>query len=209
MNESSDDAVTRLYLVRHGQVHNPDALAYGHLPRFRISALGRAQAEATAGWLGARAITALFTSPLLRARQTATIIRGRIGDVSLHTARDLRESELARFWQGVPWLEVARLHPELYETFERAPSRITTGETINAQAARVAGVCRRAARRYPGAALALISHRDPILSLRLTLEGRPDDLNRTDCRQGSVTEFTWDGRALRFQRYVEPDAVLD
>ena len=30
-----------LYLVRHGEVHNPDAVIYGHLPGFGLSECGR------------------------------------------------------------------------------------------------------------------------------------------------------------------------
>jgi probable phosphoglycerate mutase len=197
-------APTRLYLLRHGLVDNPDELAYGHLPRFRLSPEGREQADAAGRWLADKGIAAIFTSPLLRARQTVRIIRRYLDDAPLHTLRALRESELARVWQGARWQEIAHKYPELYETFLEAPSRITAGETMAAMAARMRSACLRAARRYPGASLTLVSHRDPILALRLGLEGRPDELNSTKCAQCSITEFATDGRALEFVAYVEP-----
>ncbi|MGH2583903.1 MAG: histidine phosphatase family protein [Dehalococcoidia bacterium] len=196
---------SRLLLVRHGRVHNPDELAYGHLPRFRIDPEGRRQAERAARRLAAEGVVALYASPLLRARQTALIVRRELGDVPLHQDRRLRESELARLWQGLPWQEIAVTHPELYAAFESTPSQITTGETMAAMASRMASVCQSAARRYPGAAVALISHRDPILALRLTIAGgNLDALNQTACLPGSITELLWHGNRLDFARYVEP-----
>lgn len=196
---------SRLFLVRHGRVDNPDELAYGHLPRFRIDPEGRRQAERAARWLAAEGVIALYTSPLLRARQTALIVRRELGEVPLHQDRRLRESELARFWQGLPWQQIARTHPDLYAAFESTPSQITTGETMAAMAARMASVCQSAARRYSGAAVALISHRDPILALRLTVSGGDlDALNRTACLPGSITELLWRGNGFDFVRYVEP-----
>lgn len=198
-------APARLYLVRHGRVQNPDELAYGHLPRFPLDAEGRDQAERAATWLAERGVVAIYRSPLLRARQTAEIIRRALGAVPLHTWRDLRESELARLWQGLAWREIAVSQPELFAAFEQSPSTISAGETMAAMAARMRAVCRRAARRYPGAAVALVSHRDPILSLRLAVEGRSgDELNHTRCQPGSITVLESAGNTLTFVEYVEP-----
>jgi broad specificity phosphatase PhoE len=195
----------RLYLVRHGHVHNPPELAYGHLPRFGLDREGREQAARAGAWLARAGVAALVTSPLLRARQTARIIRETVGPISLSIDRRLRESELARVWQGLAWTEIARDHAALYSTFERTPSRITTGETMEAMAGRMLDACRQAGRRYEGQAVALISHRDPILALRLTLDGGDlDALHATPCRQGSITVLTAAAEGLRFADYVEP-----
>jgi broad specificity phosphatase PhoE len=132
-----------LFLVRHGRVHNPRELAYGHLPRFRLDGEGRVQASRAGAWLAKAGVTALISSPLLRARQTAGVIREQMGPVPLHLDRRLRESELARFWQGQAWVEIAREHSTLYQTFERTPSQVTIGESMIAMAARMQAACRR------------------------------------------------------------------
>lgn len=195
----------RLFLVRHGRVHNPDEVAYGHLPRYRIGDEGQAQALRAAAWLAPLGVMAIYVSPLLRARQTARVIRAACGNPPMHTNRRLRESELARFWQGMPWQQIAVAHPELFATFESAPSTITTGETMTAMAARMRSACLTAARRYPGGTLVLVSHRDPILALRLQAEGRShDDLNQTTCQPGSISEFTVEDGRVRFVGYTEP-----
>jgi probable phosphoglycerate mutase len=199
-------ADTCLYLVRHGRVHNPREIAYGHLPRYGLDAHGRVQAHAAGRWLASRDISAIFTSPLLRARQTAAIIRAVVGEVPLHRAHNLRESELARHWQGVPWREIELEHPELYALFMTTPSKVTIGETLMAMADRLRRLCLRVARRYPGCGAVLVSHRDPILALRLTLtSGDLDALASTLCQPGSVTELRLEGGALRFVGYTEPE----
>ncbi len=195
---------TRLFLVRHGKVDNPDQLAYGHLPRFGLDVDGRAQAHRAGEWLADKSVIAIYTSPLLRARQTTHIIRAALCDVPVHRSRRLIESGLARHWQGLPWQEIERVHPELFAQFQSTPSQITTGESMAEMARRVASICRQAARRYPGATVALVSHRDPILSLRLSLEGEPDALNQTPCQTASITELRADGGNLQLVGYVEP-----
>jgi broad specificity phosphatase PhoE len=197
--------MSNLFLVRRGRVHNPNEVAYGHLPRFGLDAEGRLDADRAAAVLAVRQIAAIFVSPLLRARQTARVIRRAVGDVPLHQDVRLRESELARFWQGLPWRELTAVHADLYATFETTPSLIETGETMAAMASRMRSACLGAARRYPSCAVALVSHRDPILALRFAAtDGDFDALNRTPCRQGSITELHVEGRQLTFERYIEP-----
>jgi len=62
---------THLLWIRHGLVHNPDAIVYGRLPGYRLSELGQRQAQAAGNALRALPLVALFSSPQLRARQTA------------------------------------------------------------------------------------------------------------------------------------------
>jgi probable phosphoglycerate mutase len=56
-----------LLLIRHAE---PDT-EHGPRPDPPLSALGRAQGEALAAWLGGEPLAAVYTSPLLRARETA------------------------------------------------------------------------------------------------------------------------------------------
>jgi len=65
---------TVIYIVRHGHVHNPGNIVYARLPRFRLSETGREQAKQAARALAEVHPAIIFTSPMLRARQTAGII---------------------------------------------------------------------------------------------------------------------------------------
>jgi probable phosphoglycerate mutase len=65
---------TIIHFVRHGLVHNPKGIYYGRLPRYGLNAEGRTQAAHAGRYLAQRPITAIFSSPMLRARQTAAIV---------------------------------------------------------------------------------------------------------------------------------------
>ena len=65
---------TTLYLMRHGQVHNPTHILYGRLPGYHLSEEGRRQAHAAGRWLRDKPLTAIYCSPMERAQETAGII---------------------------------------------------------------------------------------------------------------------------------------
>jgi broad specificity phosphatase PhoE len=102
------------YLVRHGQsVSNVEERVQGQ-EDVALSDLGRRQAAEVAAW-AARVheespFTEVWTSPLLRARDTAAAIAARI-DRPLLTADDLRELHAGVF-QGHLWADLEVLFPE-------------------------------------------------------------------------------------------------
>jgi broad specificity phosphatase PhoE len=65
---------TCISLVRHATVHNPSYIFYGRLPGFSLSKKGRLEAARAAAALKNLRIEGVFSSPLLRCRQTATEI---------------------------------------------------------------------------------------------------------------------------------------
>src|SRR5216684_4474678 len=68
----------RLILVRHGETVGNSRIRYYGRTDLALSDLGRAQMRAAAvtlaGLLGAQRFTQVFTSPLIRARESARII---------------------------------------------------------------------------------------------------------------------------------------
>jgi probable phosphoglycerate mutase len=145
--------VTRLVLVRHGQTAwNLEGRAQGHTD-VGLDETGRAQAAALAPYVAAMAPSALWSSDLARARETADQLAAETG-LAVRTDRRLREFDAGaragltigefaeRFpeahasWQGghitghVPGAEsvaevVARMAPALREIWEATPA----GET--------------------------------------------------------------------------------
>jgi len=65
---------TRISFVRHGHVYNPDHILYGRLPNYKLSRWGRDDAARAASFFKDARLCALFTSPMLRARQTGNEI---------------------------------------------------------------------------------------------------------------------------------------
>ena len=66
--------MTIIHVVRHGEVHNPEAILYGRLPDYHLSELGRQMAQAAADHLADRDVTYVVSSPLERAQETAAPI---------------------------------------------------------------------------------------------------------------------------------------
>src|SRR5712671_5870809 len=102
--------VTRLIVVRHGEtVWNVEDKLQGQMDS-ELTPLGNAQSQALAERLSRCAISALYSSDLGRAGQTAELIAARTGQQIRFDAR-LRERHLGIF-QGRTWAEVQRLFPE-------------------------------------------------------------------------------------------------
>ena len=66
---------TTISVVRHGHIVNERGVFHGRLPGFPLSEEGVSQAHAAAGALLDDPIAVIFTSPMLRARQTARILQ--------------------------------------------------------------------------------------------------------------------------------------
>jgi broad specificity phosphatase PhoE len=180
-------ATTTVLMVRHAEVHNPQRLFYGRLPAFRLSAWGEQQAEKTAAKLADRPITAVYSSPLIRARQTAA----RIADHHPGATRLVTELlyEIGTSWQGTPYSQF-KAGFSAYEN-RREPG----DESIADIAARMTEFVVRACQRHPGETIVGVSHGDPISILRLTLKGGPltvAGLRATEfAGLGSIMEITF------------------
>lgn len=157
--------MTTILLIRHADVHNPGDVLYGRLPRFRLSADGVRQAEATAEALAGETLAAIYTSPMLRARQTARIIARHHPDAPLRAARALIEVRTG--WEGTPWTELDR-DTNLYD-----PPKRPDDENIVDIADRMGRFLRLLAGRHAGRIVACVSHGDPIIIARVLFEGGP------------------------------------
>ncbi len=87
----SDNQQTTISLIRHGQVYNPGRVIYGRLPGFGLSNVGKRQVESTAEYLRLTNLAVIYSSPLLRARETADIIQQFHKDQSVMIADPINE----------------------------------------------------------------------------------------------------------------------
>lgn len=155
---------TDFYLIRHAEVHNPRALFYGRLPRFRLSVAGEARARGIAETLtgdGVR-LAAVYSSPRLRARQTAAPLGQKV-------RLDKELDELRTHWQGTPQTEIGRRIA--WDFF--GPGWEPGDETLPEVAARLERFLDRALRRHQGEAFAAVTHGDPLLILAGRCAGLP------------------------------------
>jgi len=195
---------TRVHLIRHGEVHNPDGILYGRLPGFRLSDTGRAQAVAAAELLAGRDIVAVIASPLQRAQETAAPIAAR-HSLAIDTDDDLIES--ANFFEGkrVSPGDGAWRNPRFWWHL-RNPLRPSWGEPYDQIAARMATAVNKARARAAGHEVVCVSHQLPVWTARQHLTGNRlwHDPRRRECGVGSVTTLIYDGDRLVDVDYQVP-----
>jgi len=103
---------TTIYLMRHGHVHNPQNILYGRLPGFSLSEMGIGQAQAAGEWLANKPISAIYSSPMERAVQTAGIVAA--SHETLSPIVDERIVEVSTPHEGRPTAELAAVGWDLY-----------------------------------------------------------------------------------------------
>ena len=140
-----------IYLIRHGLPDFPDGkrmcLGVTDIP---LGPEGLAQAREMASRLPP--VTAVYSSPLLRARQTAAAIGQ---DVTV--IEDLREMD-AGAWDGLTFEEIRLRYPELYAARGTNPNLLPPGaEDHAAGLRRFRAALEKIARECPGDA-AVVAH---------------------------------------------------
>jgi broad specificity phosphatase PhoE len=197
--------VTVLHLVRHGQVENPEKIVYGRQRGWRLSARGRAEAEAVARHLGARPLARVYTSPLERAVQTATAIAGTCGG-EVEPREGLTEAMLCAKWEGLSWREVRTRRAGEWARYLFRPLEVTdVSEDLRALGARIEAELRAIAAAHPEQQVVAVSHGDPLKAGVLALTGGDlRDLHRNPIPTGGLVslEMDGDGRARVLERWA-------
>ena len=150
---------TRISLVRHATVNNPSDIFYGRLPGFSLSQRGRREAGRAAEALKNLRIEDVFSSPLLRCRQTA--------------------AEILKYHRHVK-LKKSALITEVFTPFQGQPSDIAdfrggdvytgAGERYEQPGdilKRVRKFVSRTRRRFAGKHVVAVTHGDVVLFMVL------------------------------------------
>ena len=189
----SNGETTRVLLVRHGQSQgNAERRFGGHTPT-PLSELGRAQAEATARALASENITAIYSSDLLRAAQTAEPLARSTG-LRVEQSSAFRERSVG-LMEGLTFEEAAAAHPEEYAALLRRDfDRVLAGgESYRQLLDRASARLDSAVERNAGGTVSVFSHTGTICILILHLMGaldapelRPVWISSSNC---GVTRF--------------------
>jgi broad specificity phosphatase PhoE len=201
---------TRIYLIRHADVENPNKVLYGHLDGFDLSALGRAQATAIGEHLRDENVRRIVHSPLARAFETARLVNAGLAQPAiLESEPELREAEFSRYLQGVPYWQVPLRRPLWF--VHKAKRGIVPGdESIDRMGTRILSVIRRLAREHPGQAMAVVSHADPINAAWILLDGRAHnerEMYRKAVDKAGMLRIDLEGETPRTWEYIPPPAV--
>lgn len=163
---------TRILLARHGETEwNRLGRWQGHADP-PLNDLGRRQAETLAEQLAGDTVSAVYSSDLRRARDTARIVAERIG-VVVTEDRALREIDVGS-WSGLTRDEVRERFPEGYARW-LAGDIGHDGETRDELARRVVPAVESIAHDHPDETVLVVSHGGVIRALRRHAAGDPGE----------------------------------
>ena len=195
----------RLVLLRHGRTAwNHEARAQGHSD-IPLDEVGHAQAASVAPYLARLTPSALWTSDLARARETAAYLERATGLGAVVDPR-LREYDLGER-TGMTMAEYAAGHPDEYAVFRRGRYDVVPGSETTAQV--VARICAALdevfASLSPGGTAVVVSHGAALKVSVLELLGWPEAQAATlqgldNCGWAVLEDSGPDGR-LRLAAY--------
>ena len=162
---------TRLYLIRHGQsAGNAEGRFGGHGPT-PLSELGQQQAVKTANALAKEGISAIYSSDLQRAVQTAEPL-AKLLKLRVNTSKAFRERNVGVL-EGLTFDESKERYPnDYYALINRNILHvITQGESYRQLLRRITAETRNIIRRHQGERIAIFSHTGAICYLTLHFLG--------------------------------------
>ena len=168
------NTVTRVLLIRHGQSQGNAERRFGGHSATALSERGRQQAAATARALQSESITAIYSSDLLRAVETATPLAEALGLEIIQTSA-FRERSVGHM-EGLTFEEAAEQYPDEYAALLRRDFDhvLLGGESYRQLLDRAAQQLDRAIEENAGGTIAVFSHTGTICILALHLMGALD-----------------------------------
>lgn len=165
---------TRVLLIRHGQSEGNAAGRFGGHTATPLSERGHAQAEATARALLSEKVSAIYSSDLRRAVETAAPL-ARLTGLEVQLTAAFRERSVG-VMEGLTFEEAAQQHPEQYAALLRRDFEhiLHGGESYRQLLDRAAQALDQAIARHAGASIAVFSHTGTICILILHILGALD-----------------------------------
>lgn len=204
---------TTLVLVRHGETAwNAEGRVQGQTD-VPLNDVGRAQAEALVPVLGAERFDAMYSSDLLRVRETAQPTARVLGlDAALDAG--LRERHYGQF-ETLTYVECAERFPAEFERFraKELDFDFGTGESLQAFNARSMACVRAIAERHPGAEVLIFTHGGVLeMLLRAATARGLRSARDFDIPNAAINRFEYAAGAWTLRAWAERahlDAALD
>ncbi|MGH2399464.1 MAG: histidine phosphatase family protein [bacterium] len=166
-------AATRIYLIRHAETLWNNERRYQGTLNSPLSEAGWDQSYRTRDALRGAPLRAVYSSPLVRAQETADVIAEPHG-LPVVTVDGLSEIRVGE-WEGLTTEEIEARYAEAVHQWYTAPhlARIPGGETIEEMRLRAVSAFEEIRTRHDGQTLAVIAHGGVNKSIILTALGAP------------------------------------
>ncbi|BDQ00869.1 histidine phosphatase family protein [Aquiluna sp. KACHI24] len=196
---------SRLHLVRHGEVFNPEGVLYERIEGFGLSGLGHQMAAAAAKQLQSERIqiSKLVVSPLQRTRESAKPISELFG---IEPTIDERVIEPWNDFRGLRVGPRAILKRPSILLKLHNPSKPSWGEPFTEIADRMTSAALDHWSEVEGGDVVIVSHQLPIWMVYRSASGLklPHDPRDRRCSLSSITSFEVIDGKLREVAYREP-----
>jgi probable phosphoglycerate mutase len=184
---------TTILMARHGETDwNRDSRFQGHADT-TLNDAGREQARALGERLADDGIVAIYTSPLLRARETAGIVAARLG-LEVEALDALREVDVGS-WSGLTRAEVEERFPDGFRRWLEFDHGWDDGESYDELGLRVLAALADLAGLHPGERVLVVSHGGP---MRAALAAAAE-VAYADARRGAKPVGNCEVAVFRFE----------
>ncbi|HSB84408.1 MAG TPA: histidine phosphatase family protein [Nitrosarchaeum sp.] len=156
--------------LRHGQAkNNIERILTGRTPGIPLTEKGIEQAEKAAKFLEHMNISAIYSSPIERAKHTAEIV-GKHNSLDVVIDDRLIELDMGKF-TGVPYDEIFSSHGNVFMKFYNGELEIAHNgvETFSEVKKRVLGIVDHVIENHPDQNVVLVTHMDPIKAMLSTI----------------------------------------
>ena len=150
--------ITRLYLIRHGQVEGHEEKRYNGQGNVALTPVGKIQSEKTCCALSDSPLQAVYSSDLYRCYHCARLI-AKDHRIKLVRQPGLREVHMGH-WEGRTWTDLQQSFPVSWtrRIQDLENYQIPGGESLKLAADRVRPVIRQILENHVGAEVAIVAH---------------------------------------------------
>ncbi len=163
--------MARLLLVRHGETEGQSSLRFWGRTDVALDRQGELQAEKLKARLADEAIESIYSSPLKRAQQTASIIVAE-REKTVLLCPELREIDFGDM-EGLNFGEIQERFPQVAALWSQRSARLVYpgGESLTSMERRVARFAARLETDQPAGTVLIVAHAGILRSLICRLLG--------------------------------------
>lgn len=199
------DIMTNIYFVRHGKVKNPMNIFYGRLPKMKLASLGEDQIKESAQYFQNIPISRIYSSNLLRARQSADILSECIN--CKNRSRTKLITEIHSHMEGKPFEFGKKSRFDHYFS----PQRKAENESMTDIRDRMLKFIKNSSLKHPNQNIIAIGHGDTLMILRAHLLGLPMELDSIRpglekyVKYGEIYKISVDKNKISFEEVFKPN----
>jgi len=160
----------QIIFLRHGQAkNNTERILAGRTEGVPLTDTGIKQSEHTAELLEQMNISAIYSSPIERAKHTAEIA-GKHNSLDVTIDDRLNELDMGKF-TGMPYDEIFKSHGNVFMKFYNGELEIAHNgvETFPDVKKRILGIVDYVIEKHPDENVLLVTHMDPIKAMLSTI----------------------------------------